>query len=388
MFAEGAKRNRALGVFGAMSGLGGAAGFMLGGVLTEWFGWPSVLAVNVPLGAAAIALAPVLLTGAHERLAGRSVDVAGAVSVTAGLVVIAYAIIEANQVGWGSARTVGLTALGVVLLGVFVAVELRARQPLVPLEVFREPMLRMANILAVTLTAAVFPFFFFVTLYLQRVLGFSPFEAGLGQLPVALAMAVAAGALASRLVARYGVRATRTGGLLTAAAGRAWFSRIPASGGAYVVDVLGPAVLVGVGLGLGVVCVTIAGTMTARPDRAGLAAGLINTTQQVGGALGLAALVAVAAAGAGAEPGDAPAGAALVDGFQVAMLVGAAIALGGALLARALPAPTSPAAGPVASPGAGPPLPDGPPAPSREPDGPAPATRPRDERIGRGGDLT
>ncbi|GAA3727914.1 MFS transporter [Plantactinospora mayteni] len=328
MFSAGAERNRALGVFGAMSGLGGAAGFMLGGVLTEWLGWPAVLAVNVPIGLAAILLAPVLLTDGRLAGARRSFDLLGAVSVTAGLTVLVYAIVGAPRAGWASAQTLGLLAIAAVLLAAFVVVESRAAQPLVPLGIFRQPMLRAANVLAVLMTASIFPFFFFVTLYLQQVLDFGPFEAGLGQLPVALAMAVAAGWLAAKLIGRYGIRPTLAAGLLVAAVGLAWFAQLSPDG-SYLVDVFGPAVLVGVGLGFGVVCVTIAGTATAAQHEAGLASGLINTTQQMGGALGLAVLIALAA---GATPSGPAEAVALTEGFQVGLLTGAVVALVGAVL--------------------------------------------------------
>ncbi len=365
MFAAGAERNRALGIFGAMSGLGGAAGFMLGGVLTEWLGWPSVLAVNVPIGIAAVLLAPVLLTGERATGAGRSFDLLGALSVTGGLTVLAYAVVGAPGAGWASARTLGLLAVAAALLAAFVGIESRAGNPLVPLRVFRHRLLRSANILAVLMTASIFPFFFFVTLYLQQVLGFGPFQAGLGQLPLALAMMVAAAALAAKLIARSGIRTTAALGLASSCAGLAWFAQLSPDG-TYLADVLGPALLIGVGLGLGVVCVTIAGTAEARPEEAGLASGLINTTQQVGGAIGLAVLIALAASVAPAGP----VAESLTGGFRVALYVGAALALLGVVLAVAMlpgrppdgeagPPPTEPEPGRVSAGAADPPDPAG-----------------------------
>jgi MFS family permease len=332
MFRAGSERNRALGIFGAMSGLGGAAGFMLGGVLTEWLGWPSVLAVNVPIGMAAVLLAPVLLSAARPAGPQRGFDLLGAFAVTGGLTLLAYAVVGAPQHGWASARTLGLLAVAVALLAAFVVVESRAAHPLVPLRIFRHPLLRSANVLAVLMTASVFPFFFFVTLYLQQVLGFGPFEAGLGQLPLALAMMVAAAVVAARLVANSGIRVTAALGLGSAAAGLAWFAQLSPDG-TYLADVLGPALLIGVGLGLGVVSVTIAGTADARPEEAGLASGLINTTQQVGGAIGLAVLIALAAS---ASPAAGPPAVALTEGFRVALYVGSGLAAAGVLLAPLL----------------------------------------------------
>jgi EmrB/QacA subfamily drug resistance transporter len=356
MFAAGPERNRALGIFGAMSGLGGAAGFMLGGVLTEGLGWPSVLAVNVPIGIAAVLLAPMLLTGERTPGGERSFDLFGALSVTGGLTVLAYGVVGAPQAGWTSVRTLSVLLVAVALLVAFVVIESRAANPLVPLRVFRNPVLRGANLLAVLMTASIFPFFFFVTLYLQQVLGFGPFQAGLGQLPLALAMMVAAAVLAARLVAGAGMRLTAVVGLLCAAAGLAWFAQLSPDG-TYLTDVLGPALLIGVGLGLGVVVVTIAGTATAKPEEAGLASGLINTTQQVGGALGLAVLIALAA---GATPDTGSPAAALTDGFRYALWVGTGLALiGTALAATLLPGrPAGDPAGPAAAPAddAGPPV--------------------------------
>ena len=337
LFDEGPERNRALGVFGAVAGSGAAAGSILGGLLTDWFGWQAVLYVNVPIGAVAIALAPRLLPASRAAGPGRSFDLAGAVSVTAGLALLVYALVDANDTGWASAQTLTLGALALALIAAFVVIEARAAHPLVPPGIFRLRTLRGANIVAVLLTMAMFPMFFFLTLYLQHVLGYGPIRAGLGQLPIALTIAVMAG-VTSRLVTRFGFKAPLVAGLLVVGAGLAWFSQLSAPGGTYVADILGPSILSGVGGALVFISVTIAATTGARAHEAGLASGLINTTQQVGGALGLALLVAVATARTDAvlaAGGQSPA-VALTEGFQAALLAGAGIAVVAALLASVL----------------------------------------------------
>jgi EmrB/QacA subfamily drug resistance transporter len=339
LFADGAERNRALGIWGAMAGSGAAAGSILGGVLTEWLGWQSVLYVNVPIGLAAIALAPRLLPEARDPGAARSFDIAGAVSVTGGLALLAYALVDANNAGWGSAQTIGLGAVAIALIIGFVAIERRAVRPLVPLRVFGRGTLRGANAVAALTTVVMFPMFFFLTLYLQQVLGYEPLQAGLGQLPIALTILLAAGPV-SQLVTRVGYRAPLVAGLVVIAAGMAWLSQISAPHGAYFTEVFGPAVVLGLGGALAWISVTIAATSGAARDEAGLASGLINTSQQMGGALGLAILIAVATArtntlaGAGRLPAVA-----LTGGFQTALLAGSAIALVSALLAAVLLSP-------------------------------------------------
>jgi EmrB/QacA subfamily drug resistance transporter len=337
LFGEGPERNRALGVFGAVAGSGAAAGSILGGLLTDWFGWQAVLYVNVPIGAVAIALAPRLLPASRDAARGRSFDVAGAVSVTAGLALLVYALVDANDAGWASAQTLVLGALALALIAAFVVIEARSAHPLVPLSIFRVRTLRAANIVSVLLTMALFPMFFFLTLFLQQVLGYGPIRAGLGQLPIALTIAVMAG-VTSRLVTRLGFKAPLVAGLLVVGAGLAWFSQLSATGGSYFADVLGPSIVTGIGGALVFISVTIAATTGVRAHEAGLASGLINSTQQIGGALGLALLVAVATArtdSALAGGAQSPA-AALTEGFQAALLAGAGIAIVAALIASVL----------------------------------------------------
>ncbi len=332
LFAEGSERNKALGVWGAVAGSGGAAGVILGGVLTEWLGWEAVLYVNVPIGIAAALLATRLLPEGREAAGTRSFDVAGAVTVTSALVILVYALVDANDAGWGSLQTLGLAALSLLLLVAFFAIERRARRPLVPLAIFANRALRGANIVSVAMTMAMFPMFFFLTFYTQQVLGYSPIEAGFAQLPIALSIIVSAG-LASQVVTRVGYKATMATGLVVASVGLVWFAQITADG-SFLADVLGPSIVVGMGVAFAFVAATIAATTGVSGEEAGLASGLVNTSQQIGGALGLAVLVAVATARTDAV--DAAQRVALNEGYQAGFLGGAVLALVGAVLALVL----------------------------------------------------
>jgi EmrB/QacA subfamily drug resistance transporter len=336
-FAEGAERNRALGVWGAVAGSGGAAGVLLGGVLTEYLGWEWVLFVNVPIGVAAAMLAPRLLAESHEEGAERSFDIAGALSVTAGLSLFVYTLLDANQSGWGSTKTLGLGALSLVILAAFVVIERRHRQPLVPFSIFRLRTLRGANVVSLLVAMSLFSMFFFISLYMQQVLGYDALKAGVAYLPLALTIILSAG-LASVLVTRIGFKTTLVIGMLFVTAGLLWFSQVPAHGGTYVGDVLFPSLLAAIGLGLSFVPVTIAAVTGIRPDQAGLASGLVNTSQQVGGALGLAILVAVATGSTSSAVSDGvrDRAVALTQGFQDAFMVGAGFAFAGAILAALL----------------------------------------------------
>jgi EmrB/QacA subfamily drug resistance transporter len=335
-FREGSERNTALGVWGAVAGSGGAAGVLLGGMLTEWAGWQWVLFVNVPIGLAAAFAAPRLLAESRDTGRTRHFDVAGAVSVTAGLALGVYALVDANRAGWTSAQTLGLGAVAVALLGAFVAIELRSRHPLVPFGIFRLRSLRGSNIVALLIGMSLFSMFFFISLYLQQVLHYSALKAGLSYLPLALAIIVSAGA-ASQLVTRIGFKPTLILGLLFVAAGLLWFSQVSA-GGSYLGDVLFPSLLAAIGLGLAFVSVTIGAMTGTTPDEAGLASGLINTAQQVGGALGLAILSAIANQRTShvVASGQHDPSVALTEGFRTAFLVGTGFALLGAVLAAVL----------------------------------------------------
>jgi EmrB/QacA subfamily drug resistance transporter len=335
IFTEGAERNRALGVWGAVAGSGGAAGVLLGGMLTQWAGWEWVLFVNVPIGIAAAVLAPrILPESKHE---GRRVfDVAGGVLVTAGLALLVFAIVDAPKYGWGSLHTLGIGAIALALLAAFIGVESRSKHPLMPFSIFRLRTLRGANVIGLLIGMSLFSMFFFISLYLQQVLGYSALRTGLSYLPLAFAIIFSAGA-ASQLVTRVGYKPPLTAGMLMIAGALIWFSQVSASG-SYVSDVLFPSILVGVGLGFAFVPVTIAAVAGTRPGEAGLASGLINTSQQVGGALGLAILAALA----NSKTADVLAGGehsravALTEGFQRAFLVGAGFALVAAVLATVM----------------------------------------------------
>ena len=239
-FAEGAERNRALGVWGAVAGSGGAAGVLLGGVLTEYLGWEWVLFVNVPIGVAAALLAPRLLAESHDEAAERSFDIGGAVSVTAGLSLLVYTLVDANNAGWGSTKTIVLGALSVLILAAFVVIERRHRQPLVPFSIFRMQTIRGANIVALLIGMSLFSMFFFISLYMQQVLGYSALKTGVAYLPLALVIIFSAGG-ASALVTRIGFKITLIIGMLFITAGLLWFAQVPAHGGTYVGDVLFPS---------------------------------------------------------------------------------------------------------------------------------------------------
>ncbi|MCW3069836.1 MAG: transporter [Solirubrobacterales bacterium] len=332
-FAEGEERNRALGVWGAVAGAGGAAGVLLGGVLTSGLSWRWVLFVNVPIGLLCTFLAPRVLVESRAEVETRSFDVPGAVTVTAGLALLVYALVDAVNVGWGSTATIVKIVAALALLSVFVVIELRARSPLMPFSIFRLRTLRGADTVALLIGMSLFSMFFFVSLYMQQVLHFSALKAGLSYLPLAFGIILSAGA-ASAAVTRFGFKPVLVTGLLFVAGGLFWFSRVPAHGGTFAGDVLGPSLLAAVGLGLSFVPVTIAAVTGTRPHEAGLASGLVNTAQQVGGALGLAILATVANSRTNAllHSGQHDVAAALTKGFEQAFLVGTGFALAGALL--------------------------------------------------------
>ena len=335
IFAEGAERNKALGVWGAVAGSGGAAGVLLGGMLTQWAGWEWVLFVNVPIGLAAAFFAPRLLP--ESRNAGaRHFDVAGAVTVTAGLSLLVYSLVNANQAGWSSAETLLLLGLAAVLIISFVLIELRTKAPLVPFPgIFRMRSITGINITALLIAMALFSMFFFISLYMQQVLGYDALQAGVAYLPLAVGIIISAG-LASNLTTKLGVKPVLVLGLLLTAVGLFWFAQISPEG-TYVGDILFPALVSAFGLGFAFVPMTIAAVAGVEPHEAGLASGMINTSQQVGGALGLAILAAVANSRTDSvvEAGSSlPV--ALTEGFQTALMVGSAFAVLGAVLALLL----------------------------------------------------
>src|SRR4051812_21230686 len=332
-FAEGAERNRALAFWGAMGGAGGAAGALLGGVLTDLLGWEWIFFVNVPIGVgAAIAAQRFVEEGRLDVEGRRTFDLAGAVTVTAGLVLLCYGIVRTDVKGWGSAETLGAMAAGLALIGVFLVIEGRlSKRPLMPLDVWRSRTLAGANVVVFFLGASIFAMWYFVSLYLQLVLGYTPIEAGLAFLPMTIAIIVGS-TLAGRSAVRIGAGRLLTFGMGLAAIGMLLFARVPV-GGSYLSDVFAPAIIVAVGLGLSFVPVTISAVAGVEPRQAGLARGLVNPARQVGGSLGLAILATLATSRA-LEVGTGPA--ALVAGYHRAFEVGAGFAAVGAVAAGTL----------------------------------------------------
>ncbi len=336
LFTDGAERNKALGVWGAVSGAAGAVGVLLGGVLTSGLSWKWVLWVNVPVTLIALALTPRLVPESRSDSTERNFDTAGAVTITGGLSVLAYALLDASTAGWGSTKTIGLLALAVALIVAFVLIEQRSKAPLVPLQIFRQRTLTGANVVGMLLGASLFSMFFFITLYMQQVLHYSPIHAGVSYLPLALTIIVAAG-LGGQLVTRFGFKPILAVGMVFVAGGLLWFSHI-AVNGSFLSDILGPSLLAAIGLGLGFVTSTIAAVAGVKPHEQGLASGLINTSQQVGGAIGLAVLATVATTRTNhvLATGTASVPHALTEGFQAAFLGGAIIAAVGAVLTLVL----------------------------------------------------
>jgi EmrB/QacA subfamily drug resistance transporter len=335
-FAAGPARHRAIALWGAMNGVGGAAGVILGGILTDLFSWRWVLLINPPIGVAAALVASVVVADRRRAKDGSSFDLGGAITLTAGQIVLVYGIVTAGVRGWTSPDGLVPMAVGAVLLAAFAVIETRlASAPLVPFRELTKP-LRMTNTVVLLFSAAIFPMWYVSSLYLQQVLGLSPLDAGLTFLPMALTIMVCA-SRAGRLVSRFGVRFVLASGLILLTAGMLLFARIGASGSA-TVHVIVPGVLAAIGIGLSVVASTIGATVGAREGQAGLASGLVNTSRQIGGGLGIALLITVATEytthliGAGK-----PLSQALTDGFRLAYLIGAGFAAAGAALTLALP---------------------------------------------------
>jgi EmrB/QacA subfamily drug resistance transporter len=331
-FSDGSERNKALGVWGAVAGSGGAAGVLLGGVLTDGLGWEWVLWVNVPVSLLAMALAPRLIAESRAEPQKRAFDVAGAITITAALSILVYALVDANEAGWGSTQTIGLIAVSGLLLASFVAIELRSTKPLVPFAIFRIRTLTGANVVGLLVGASLFSMFFFISLYMQQVLGYSAIRAGLSYLPLALTIIASAG-IASQLVTRLGYKPVLATGLAFIVIGLTWFSRVSVDG-SFSTDILGPSLFAAAGLGFAFVTTTIAAVSGVEESEAGLASGLINTSQQIGGALGLAVLSTIATSRTEdvMSTGTEPLLSGLTEGFQSAFLGGAAIAAIGLVL--------------------------------------------------------
>jgi EmrB/QacA subfamily drug resistance transporter len=343
-FAEGRQRNLALGIYGAASGSGAAVGVLLGGVLTSYLSWSWIFFINVPVAIAAIALTPVLLGESRGGLAHRHFDLPGAISVTSGLMLLVYAMTRATQHGWGAPETIGLLAASAALIAAFVAIELRSKAPLLPLRIFRLRTLTAANVAMAIVGGVAFSEFFLLTLYLQDVLHYSAVESGAAFSAFALSV-VAASNGAQWVVGRIGVRPTLTAGLLASAASVAMLTRLPVDG-SYLSDVFPAFVLGGIGMGLSFVPVTIAGLAGVGPAEAGVASGLINTSRQIGGAIGIAAVSAIAAASTRhyAAAHDAAPAVALDHGLRTGLYILVGLLVAGALIVVALVRPAAPQA--------------------------------------------
>jgi EmrB/QacA subfamily drug resistance transporter len=335
-FTEGGERNRALGIWGAMAGLGGTSGVLAGGVLTQSLGWRAIFLVNVPIGLAVIASGRSLIPEGASTANHRHFDLAGALLVTSGMVALTFGIVRSDVLGWGSLGVLGPLLGGAGLLALFALVEGKlAKVPLMPLRIFRLPLLRYANMIVLLLYGAVFAMWFFLALYLHEALHHDALETGIAFLPMTLAVAISA-TRAPGLVQRFGPRTVLTAGMLTAAAGLALLTRIQPDG-SYLSQVLPGGVLAGIGMGMSLVPGTIVAVQGVPAAQSGLASGLINTSRLTGGALGLAALTTLAtshtnseiAAGVGHLP-------ALTDGYQLAFAVGAIVCVIGAVMAATL----------------------------------------------------
>ncbi|GAA3166452.1 MFS transporter [Nonomuraea salmonea] len=328
---------KALALYGAAAPAGGTAGVFLGGLITEYLSWPWVFYINIP-----IALVALLATGAlmpATPSARGSIDVLGTLTVTLGLGTAVYAIVRAPEAGWGSAETWLVLAGAVVLLAAFVAVQARRREPLMRLSIFRTPNLAAANLTQLLLGGAWIPMWFFLNLYLQQVLGYSAFPSGAALLPMTVLIMLGMIVLAPRAIGRFGPKATTVAGLVLLTAGMAWLSLISPDGG-FLTDVLPAGLVAALGMSLAFIPSLGTAISSARPEEGGLASGIVNTSYQVGSALGLAAMTAVAAANGADRLGNLPA---LTDGFSAAFIGAAAIALLAALTAATTLRTTAPA---------------------------------------------
>lgn len=318
---------KALALYGAAAPAGGTAGVFLGGVLTEYASWPWVFFINLPIAVVVLLLTPsVMPAGITSR---GSLDLTGAVTVTAGLGALVFAIVRAPEAGWTAGSTLLVGVGGVVLIAVFLVLQARLRQPLVRLGIFRAPNLSAANLAQLLLGAAWIPMFFFVNLYLQQVLGLGAFESGAALLPLTVTIMIGMIAAAPRLIARFGPKTMTVAGLATLGAGLVWLSFVSPDG-SFVVDVLPASLVTAAGMAMAFIPSLGTALSSAAPEEGGLAAGIVNTSYQIGSALGLAAMTAVAAAYGADEIGDPVA---LTDGFSAALIGAAVIAVVGAVLA-------------------------------------------------------
>jgi len=335
-FAEGSERNRALAVWGAIAGAGGAIGLLLGGVIVEALSWRWVFFINVPIGAVVLALAPRVLPESRSESGLRSgYDVEGAVAITLGTIALVFTLIKADSWGWTSGKTVAGFALAAVLIAAFLQIERTHRDPLVPLRIFSNRSLAASDATLLVVAAALFGMFYFLTLYLQQVLGYSALKTGVAYLPLSLTI-IGASTLASRLVDRFTPKPVMVTGLLIATVGFVLLTRVSGVDD-YGSHVLPAMIVLGTGLGMSFVPITIAATNGVAAGDSGLASGLLNTTQQVGGSLGLAILSSVSNSRTTSALQDGSSlPAALTHGFKGAFVVAALLCAAGAVLALAL----------------------------------------------------
>jgi EmrB/QacA subfamily drug resistance transporter len=322
-FAEGAERAKALGVWSAIAAGGGAAGLLLGGVLTETLSWRWVFFINLPIGIVAALLALRMISNEVGDEKPATTDTAGAVMVTGGLLVLVYAIVKAETYGWASGKTLGLFAVAIALLAAFVAVELRSRAPLIRLGIFKTRSLTIANVSMLLVGSGLFAMFFFVSLYVQQLRGYSPIKAGLAFLPFTFGIVIGA-ALAQQAIRRFGVKYVPVGGLVLAVVGILLYTQLSLTG-SYFGEVFPAVMATSIGMGLTFVPVTLLATTNIPGEDAGLASGLFNTSQQIGGALGLAVLSTLAASRTSGRVGALGHVGALLSGYHLAFVVGAAL---------------------------------------------------------------
>lgn len=335
-FTEGGERNRALGAWGAMGAVGGATGGLLGGVLTQALSWRWILFINVPIGAVtALGALRAMTTERPESHDRRDFDLAGAITGTAGLIVLTFGIVKTEQYGWGSARTIITLAISVALLALFLLIEARfAKAPLMPLAIFRSRQLNGANVVVLLLGASAFAMWYFVSLYLQEVRGFTPIEAGAAFLPATVALAASA-QIAGKRIQTIGPGRLLFGGMVLIAGGMLWLGQVSVNG-SYASEVLVPLVFAGAGIGITFVSVTVAGMAGVQHTEVGLASGLINTARQIGGSLGLAILATLATTRTSTLLGHTSVHSALTSGFQRAFVLGGIFAAVGAVASALL----------------------------------------------------
>jgi EmrB/QacA subfamily drug resistance transporter len=351
-FQEGRERNRALGIWGAVAGSGAAAGVLLGGVLTSAFSWPWIFYVNVPVGAVVLTVSPWLLRESRAELRNRSFDVAGATAITAGLMLLVYGLTRATQHGWGTAATISLLAASGVLIVSFFLIEMRSKAPLLPLRILRLRTLAASNVSGLLVSGALFSQFFLLTLYMQQVLHYSALKTGAAYIALTLAT-IAFSAVAQALVTRFGVRTVLPAGLALSTVALVLYARLPVDGH-YFTDLFPAFIISGLGLALAFIPMQIGALTGVRQADAGIASGLINTSQQIGGAIGVAVATTIATTFTNRYVDShvgvsALSGAALTHGFQVAFYVLAATAALAALLAALMLESKPPQAEPAAA---------------------------------------